>query len=793
MQLSNIPPQKLPMSKKDEEWGKAVINELEKLVYANIHNQRPYRYQKQVNFDLFNGKFNLKDLEYVTKPYGINNEFPATLNHYDVISPKIMLLLGEESKRPFNFRIYAENSEAVTDIEEKRQEMLMQYLQSEIIKENPEQQPEITPDKINRYIKYTYQDIYSKTAQEALNILIRDQNVVNLFNKGWKDALVAGEEIYWTGIVNGEPVMRLCNPMDISVVLDPDSDFIDDAQVIAEERWLTLGSVMDEFYDVLKPKDIDNLEKGLFRSDSTGVANNLTVQSFTVLPVNGEQPVNSYTRPYRDINGNIRVVRVEWKSLKKIGFLTYVDENGTQQEMMVDENYKIDKELGESVEWFWINEYWEGTKIGSNIYVNIQPKKNQRRRMDNPTRCKSGYCGAIYNNRNSQGVSLVDRVKPFQYLYNIIFYRLELALAKSKGKALLMDVAQIPTSEDWDVDKWLYYLDALGIAFINSNEEGKEGSRKGMTSNFNQFQSIDLTMGNDINQCVLLLDKIKAEIGELCGVSPQRQGQIQSNELVGNSERAVVQSSHITEYWFHTHNEVKRRVLTGLLDAAKIAWREGKKIQYITDDMGKSFFDLDGELFEMGEYGIFVGNSAKDDRVMEGLKQLAQAALQNDKATLSDMISILKSDSITDVEHRMIEAEDQRNKMAEQARKEELQAQQQAIAAKQQDEAARMEFEANENELDRQNKIDIALISAENKETTESPTEEKENNDIQLKEMEHASKLKQIQTQLGLTNSHDAREREKDRQLERELQAKEAAAKIALEKSKPKPKPTSKK
>ena len=234
--------------------------------------------------------------------------------------------------------------------------------------------------------------------------------------------------------------------------------------------------------------------------------------------------------------------------LKKIGFLQVFDPNTEEwNEEIVDEDFEVPEESTKDkqkfynwtdemtefpmrIKWDWVNEYWEGTKIGEDIYVGIRAKPNQRRSMENPALCKSGYVGYLYNARNAQSVSMIDRMKPYQYMYNILMYRTELAFAKSKGKLALMDIAQIPRSEGWDVDTWLYYLESMGIMFINSKEEGDQGQ----PSNFNQFQAIDLSMGNYINQHVQMLQQIKSEVEELCGVSRQRMGQIQTSELVGN-------------------------------------------------------------------------------------------------------------------------------------------------------------------------------------------------------------------------------------------------------------------
>ena len=747
--LGDLPRQRVSRKKKGKKWGRACIDELEKITYGDVnYNGRSSRYKKQVNYDLFNGKLDQQDFQYVLNPFGITeSQFPATMQHYDIISPKLQLLMGEEIKRPFNFKVVSHDPDAISKLEEKKKEMMMQYLYSVVVspEEEQAQQQEIqqmqqtdpeaaaayqpkTPAQIERYINYEYKDLREITAESILEYLLKADNIMLKFNDGFKDALIAGEEIYWVGDISGNPTVRVCNPLDIRVILDPDSPWIEDSQAVIEERWLTLSTVLDEYYEYLEPLEIDRLENGIGKRNDSSTDMNYPYDEFNIVNVKNvlDTVGNGVADPgmiksYRN-NGMIRVIQVEWKSMRKIGIVTYFDDVGQMQEDIVDEIFEVPEYAekkgkkwlfdGVELQWFWVSEYWEGTKIAEDIYCNIRAKKNQRRDMENPSDVKSGYVGYIYNERNSESISLIDRMKPFQYLYNIIYYRTELALAKSKGKVALMDISQIPSSEGWDVSKWMYYLESMGVMFINSREEG---NRSQQAAPFNQFQSIDLSMGNYINTHVQLLDAIKTELGELSGVSRQRQGQVQTSELVGNTERAVTQSSHITEFWFYNHNECKKRVLTALLEVAKMSYRDGKKIQYLGDDMMRTFLNIDAEEFTNASYGVFVSNSSKDDRALESLKQLAQAALQAGVVTFTDVANILQSESITKVRKMLESSQTEAEKKQAQAQQSEQQAAQQAQQAQLQMEQEKENREDARKQLDSDTKIKVAMINAEAK------------------------------------------------------------------------------
>lgn len=737
MAQSELPKQKLSKTEKGKQWKHDTLDYWESLAFRSPSGNRTTNVRKLINYDLFNGRFNKADLEYVCNPLGLKDtEFPATLQHYDIISPAIMLLLGEESKRPDNFRVIAENPEVTTRKEKKKRDLILQSLEQQLLAEidpstlpidpqTGEPTPPPTPEEVEKYMKYSYSDILESTGNKALNYLKKSLNTKLIFNKGWKDALIAGEEIYWTGIVNGEPVVRRCNPPDIAVVLDNDSDYIDDAVAIIETRMMSVPMIVDEYGDDLTSTQISEIE-----DRSKGILSQIKTNSspdFVIPSVDGTDPGPGN---YNNTNGFgtasnpglVRVVRVEWQSLKKVGTLKYVDENDQPQETVVDETFKLSEENklnGWTLDWYWINEAWEGVKIADEFYINIQPKANQRRRLDNPYYCKLGYSGLLYNATNSVSVSLIDRMKPYQYLYNIIMYRLELAFASDMGKIMLMDLAQIPRSEGIDLEKWMYYLKSMKIAFINSHEEGKKGSRTGQISHFNQFQSIDLTLGNYIQQHINTLEYIKQQVAFLSGISPQRLSQIGSGDGLGTTQQAIQQSAFITEYWFESHNEVKRRVYTSLIECAKIAWREGKKVQYVLDDMGIELLSIDGPEFENAEYGVFVSNSSKDQQVFEQMKQLFQAALQADKATLSDIAKILSMDSTQDMIRMLETREEQFNQRQVEASKSQ-QDHEAALAEKEQqryDQQLALEYEKLDREdinkqLDREVKLETETMKA---------------------------------------------------------------------------------
>lgn len=734
--MNGLPKQRIPISQKNDEWKRNTINYFEQLSYTSVSNNRTSNFNKLINYDLFNGRFNKADLEYVCNPLGLmDNEFPATLQHYDIVSPAFNLLISEEGERPENFIVLSESPEDINRKDAALKEKITKLLQERLLAEiDPStvdpNNPLPTPEQIAKYERHNTSDLVESQANKILKSLRRKLNTHEIFKKGWKDALIAGEEMYWIGISNNEPIARRVNPVNTTVVLDADSDFIDDAIAVVEVRMLAPATIIDEFGDKLTPKQVEELEaitrgtSNIYQQASGLNPTFVVDKDLSAIDTGTPSGFNSFGSTNGSFNSQlVRVVRVEWKSFKKMYHLMYTDEMGQPIEDIVDETFKLSvfREAfpDAKTEEFWITEAWEGLRIGQEIYVEANPKPNQRRRMDNPYHCKLGYVGLIYNATNSQSVSLMDRLKPFQYLYNIISYRLELAFASDQGRVFLMDLAQIPRSEGMDIDRWMYYLKAMKIAFINSFEEGRKGVATGKIANFNQFQSIDLSLANTIQQYIETLDYIRAQIAYISGVSPQRLGAIKSNELVGNVERSVEQSALITEYMFDSHTEVKRRFYTALIEAAKIAYRNGHVTQYILDDMGIEMLNLKEFELENSEFNVYLSDASKDHQVVSALKQLAQAALQSDKADLSTIIDTMINDNPRDIVRTLQRGEKAKYERDAKAQQAQMEAENNRMNLEAQRHAELMDLETKKLDLQQyiadstnETKIQVAEINA---------------------------------------------------------------------------------
>ena len=530
-----------------------------------------------------------------------------------------------------------------------------------------------TPEEVKKYMEREHQDPAEVLSQQILEYLLQKEDVRMKFNKAWKHGLIAGREIFWVGIINGEPVLKVVNPLRFDYDKSPDLDYIEDGEWACYEVYMTPSEVIKHFGSELSPVEMDEIYADYSHASS------LPDSAFTFR--------NDGTSAIM----GIRVIHCEWKSLKPFKFVKRFDtETGQVYESIVDESYSINREAGDiEVTTEWIPAKYEGYKIGKDKYVYLREVPGQNKDLNNLYHCKLSYIGAAYDNLNSEVTSLVDRMKYYQYLYNILLYRIELLIASDDGKTLLINANLIPKSAGLDVEKWMYYLKVNKMGLLNPNEEGNKGN-----SDITQAaKEIDMSLVSDIKKYVDLAEYIERRCGESVGINKQIEGQIDSEEAVRNAQQALQQSANILEPYFELHNNIKRNVLQSLIETAKVAYSEFQPeyLTYVLDDMSKKMVSMDYDLLDNSTYGIYVSNSMKADEILQAVKQLSQAALQNQRVELSDVITIMNSDSIQEageilrvsekerieqeqtIEQQKIQSQEEQNQAARQWEKEKMQ------------------------------------------------------------------------------------------------------------------------
>ena len=753
---------KTDKEKQDESWIKNTMDYFANKAYAEYVKNRDTFVK---NYDLMKGILRMEDfyqepqVRSFTDVLTADLQLPAYVKMYSIITTPVNELVGEISKRPDTFRVKAFDDDSKSEELEFKTDILQQYVlgraRQQILANAAMNGEELSEEEVQQMTMEEVQDVldsYTSVAEKWANHVLTCQKAeFNLKEKSedaFRDMLISGREFYHIYEDNSKLGFNIevANPKNTWFLTTPDRKYISDPTGRAQGAYaagtvqvMELSEIIESIPDLTK-EEIDHLRSSLqdyglinVRESNLGNPNavpgidSVTYDTFDPLVLQTRMIIESEMKENNDglkdflgLTSNVSsfgykyvVVRGYWLSKKKIGKLIYVDEMGNEQSVLVDENYKSGTiPTQQSLEWGWINQWYQGTKIGPDIY-HVKPFK------------LLNYCpliGITFEVKNTEAKSLVDLMKPFQVLYNVCMNQLYKLLEKEVGKVYLTSIRHIPVPKDGDaqdaLDIWELEARNRGVVFIDDSPENLKSP-----SSFNQFRDIDLTRTQEIQSRYTLAQQLKSECWELVGMSRQRMGSITSSESATGVNTAVQQSYSQTEPLFIAHEYVMGQLYQAIIDAA--LYVESKKPQstlsYITSEGESAFVSVNGSDLKFRDLKVFLTNRPEDTQMFNELRQLAQPLMQNG-GSLYDVIELYSTKSMREMKKVFKDLRDRQQKMEQQKLDmQQQQVEQQSQIAQAQMQQAQMQKEqdiANENyqnELDRINKKEVALIAAEAK------------------------------------------------------------------------------
>lgn len=774
---TRYPRQKLPFKKKNKKWRKTHLDWADKNSRLNSETIRKRQIQKKVNIDFFNGKVHKEDIKAVLNPANIEKFYvPNDIQHYPIVVPRLNVLVGEEKAKKFDWRVTVLNPNSISSIKENKRKLVSQKLQELISLNYTEEEIEKELEKFNDYMNFEWQDIREKRGNVILKHYIKELNVPAKLSDGFKDVMLHGEEAFLFDIKNGNPVFEKLNPLKTFVLRHGYSRRYKDADVIVIDDYWSIGKTIDYYYSDLKPKDIDYLEErghiGHGSSSNNGDLFPEDIDDREGIELARTQILEDHLdvvaantsgflvgNNYFDNNGNVRVLRVFWSSYKQIFKVTYFDEDGDQQIKYRDENYIPDPTKGETVEKFWIRQWWQGTKIADKIYVDMKPRPIQYNKIGNPGFSHPGIVGKIFSDNEQKVVSLLDRAKPFNILYDAAWYRLMEMYAKWLGPLIELDKAKFP--EGWNMTKSLYFAKKAGVLLVDSFKEGKKGQSTGKLAGVvgnTTGRVLQTDISGYIKTNIELMEYAKSQMDEILGIPQQRLGAIENRQTVGGVEHSIRQSNYVTESLFKEHEEVKADCLKMLLETAKIALKGNKKkLSYIGDDLTNQLMDIDGDDIAEEDYGLVIGDGSDNAQLEQNLNQLAHAALQSQTLRFSTITKIFTSPSLIEIQ-RLIEKDEreafERNQQSEEQANKVAQEQ---IAS--QERSKQEEMSLKKYEIDERSRIEeLKLISNMSNEDVEDMAA----NDLEIQKFDLERKETLAKLEQGERKLDDAMKMHKD-------------------------------
>ena len=687
---SNIPDQRIPLSKKNKDWQKNCIDAYCQLATTN-YNDRKRRLKRL--YDYYNGLIDMEDYDYVLRPYGkTRTNFPSKIRNYPLIKPTIDILLGEKQKRPFNYTVSVINSYAVDRKEKAKNDLILQTIQqslvntmNQVVETGEESNPVPDSKDLQDMFERSYVDNMAIAGQKGLTYIMQEQDVQEKMEKGFFHWLVAGEVYSERVVRNNEVEYNLINPLDIDYDLDPDLDYVEDSD------WALITQYMG-------PAAIIRAWGRLLDKDQTNAVMTETSYDTNLLFFEDRREDHLQSRL-------IKVRKIYWQSMKRIGFLTYMDPmTGASETMEVPDGFTIPeemKQLGAKIEWEWHNQPWQAIRIHDDIDIDVRPVEEYPGSPDNPSKIKLPVNGRRYSNTNSSNISLVMLGVPFQINYNIYKYRLETSIARSKDIIAQLDINLIP--KKWDMDKFMYYVEGTGIAWVDYDKEGVKLSPQHQTV-------MDLSV-KTIGLYIELLNQITMEWEMVSGVNKQRRGEVGQYQGKSMGQQAIVQSSYITEDLFKKYAYFEKRDLQAILDISKYAWINGKKGTTILPDGTVDYFTINPDEWRMADLGVFVTDATKEVEKLNAARELVQAFMQNG-GQFSMALETLESDNFVELKQKIQQAEQAMMELQQaqsEAESQGLQEQRQFEVQKHSDEMLSKErdrqVEQEEGERDRQNQI----------------------------------------------------------------------------------------
>lgn len=745
--MKSFPKQRLSFKdkiKSDYKWAKDTIDHLLlnfSLDSTIVNTYHTDYHRKLSNYQLYNNQLNQADFARECNPLGLDvGQFADEIQPYNKTYNKIQVLLGEELRRPFNFRTILVNSEGVRSKLAHRDALIRQFVEAQVQRTiqqltniyPPEQLEEastttLDPTQIDLYMKSSYLDSKERLSAQILRYLYRQLDVKDKQNDGFKHACIAGEEIVYVSAFNSEPVLEIVNPLGFFSHKSPETKWIQDGLYAGYRTYMSPAQVLDRYGDYMTEEERKKIDTTTVAP--TGITNDAISGKHSY--GHEYQDKNLTTTPYFEGSyspSSIEdwlVEHVEWRSQRKVGFLTISPLEDEPTTTIVSEDYEVpptatkraetkeynrkvqllewQDELGTtySLSWSYVPEVWQGTRIGRSIYVMVGPKEEQFRPLDNPYEVKLGYHGIVYNAMNASSISLMDRMKPFAYLYFIVMHKLKKLIAQDQGKVFPFDVSMVDPK--MGLEKTLYYLKELNIDFYNPLQNSQE---PGLNQRGKVTTAIDLSNMQHIMNYVQLLSALDQQLSEVAGVTRQREGQILPTEAVTNAASNAQMSSVITQIYFAAHDKLWEKVLTSLVQVAKQTWKDRAVAkQFVLDDLSTLTLQLSPDDLKDADIGVFIADSGKEVEMFDALKGMADGLLNTNRATFSDLIRMYKASSSEELQNLIENSEQKMRQQEQQLQQQQLEAQQQM----QQSEQA-FELEKQQREIDKD--ITVAEIGS---------------------------------------------------------------------------------
>lgn len=700
--IGSKPKQRISESAKDKDWADATAE-----YYRGACTPAVDRARAQKNYRLANGILDESEYLYVTNPTNtkeVNLQgSPAKLMNWDIISPNIMLLMGEKARRQFPPTVYARNSVHDNLKQEEENRILIRELQKRFVNEVrsmgipfDEEQITMKLEDISKSLK-NIPDMMASQGQDILEYILDSCQIPRKYRASFYEFICQTCTFSYKDVHKSEIIYETVQGIDVAYLCTPTHTFIHDGEAAKVSKRMSVNEIYDRFQDVegFDEELKDYLDSSSGDSDTNFSSNYAPALSDIIDPQKG-----LFTNLFgagitrRHSNNGFNVDHVMWRSQIEIGILTTEGLDGNIIQEEVDRSFK--PLPGDIIKWEWRDQIWENYCIDDDYWLGARPIPTQQGKK----------AKLLVNGRNLlanhvRAKSLPEKGEAYQKAVNIIKYRAEATLAKNLDHIITMPLGLMPSKEGWTEDKFFYYLRSFSMLFFDD-------SKPNAAAMVSALKNINVSALRDVVDAHSLVSIIKQEWDEACGINPQRKGQVAASAGNMVTQNAQDRSYVMSEEIFLEHDEFEREEYEALLELSKYAYHDGLQASFARQDGSTAFINMkDPSSFLYSDLGVFVKNSAKELNNLELAKQNAQAFAQNEMDGKA-VISLIEAGDFSKIHKVMDDFAERSAQRAQQAA--ELEANKAASAEK--IAAGQEEFAYYKTDQDNLTKLQVANIQA---------------------------------------------------------------------------------
>ena len=392
------PVQFLPYIEKTDDWAAWNLDwlELQGIEFLRVNSRRLLK-----NYKLAKGIIDKTD--YIVEPDNeykdlmdtltTENESALELKFYPIVPNVINVLTGEFAKRYSKVQFRAVDDASYNEMLEQKkiqiEESLLADAEANLVRRmiemgadpgSKESQEQLSPEalkslpEIEDFFSKSYRSMVEEWASHQLAVDEERFKMQELEERGFQDMLIADREFWHFRMLEDDYDVELWNPVLTFYQKSPDQRYIADSNYAGKVDLMTVSDVVDRYGYLMDSKQLESLQKiyparsaqyqvsgyqndGAYydatrshewNTNAPGLAYRQFTSNYWNNPEAGGDILSEILNENEDVSmwgeGNLmRVATIYWKTQRKVGHLTKIEDDGEVTQEIIDETFKLTK------------------------------------------------------------------------------------------------------------------------------------------------------------------------------------------------------------------------------------------------------------------------------------------------------------------------------------------------------------------------------------------------------------------------------------------------------------------